>query len=259
MRRFLIAGALVLGLAGWTYGAQIIIDLNTATGAKHSAVYGNIPNSNLGAYTATMLGGPGISNPYDALYYFDASAVTGMTITSATFTARDDWWSGTITDRNVQVRRINTPATWVPGTGDWGGRWNRQGGVGKWYANFDNVAATGVDWKGNVTAYGSHDVTAEWSGAVADLIDNGPVNGNGGWTTFNITSLVQNWANGTWQNKGFTVYCGNLPTTATGSIHWITPSVTIDFTAPIPEPGTMLLIGTGVIGLFGVIRRRGVK
>ena len=262
MKRILLSCVLVLAGATWSFGAQIVINFSEAT-SLHTSVFHQMPNSNLGAHdlspnTYQIVGVNGNGLDYDSLFYFDASALAGATIDCATFTIKDASWN--INMENIELRRINTPAMWTQGDGTRNappGRFNRHNGPGIWYANLDNITAQGVDWKGNTTSYGAHDASAEWASAVGDLIETRTLAGEAAWTTYVITSLVQQWASGTWQNKGFTLYGQNA--TAGANLELINPSVTIDYTAAVPEPGTMALIGTGTLGLVAFLRRRRMK
>ncbi len=69
-----------------------------------------------------------------------------------------------------------------------------------------------------------------------------------------IAAIAQYWADGN-ANYGIRVQ----PTFASWTIQPNT-TLTLDYTAAeIPEPGTMLLLGAGALGVFGYFRRRGMR
>ena len=71
-----------------------------------------------------------------------------------------------------------------------------------------------------------------------------------------VMGIVQYWHAHQSENFGFLAGC---PATSGRYLRVIQPqTLTIDYSAApvIPEPGTTLLVGTGVLGLVGYLRRR---
>lgn len=87
----------------------------------------------------------------------------------------------------------------------------------------------------------------------------------GATITFDVTSIVQSWVNGTQTNHGIAIYA------ASGSNAFISgvynplrtnvgqaPRLTIEYASNIPEPaGAAILVGVAALGVVGLRRRRG--
>ncbi len=92
-------------------------------------------------------------------------------------------------------------------------------------------------------------------GLAGSFGDNGANGATAGWdlsyyriVTIDLSTLgIADWADGLTLDAHWTMSCGNDA---------IDGSFT---TAPVPEPATMLLFGTGLIGLAGVARKRKMK
>jgi hypothetical protein len=186
--------------------------------------------------------------------------IAGATINSAVLTLKETNWNG-FTMNNIEVHRVNmTTGSWAVGNGTVADCWTGQGdaGAGMYFADFDPVTQTGLNWSGNVTT-GSSAATNLFSNtsAFGELVSTNASWRTGSTTTFDLTSWVQNIANGTWDNDGFAIWSGNSTLTANDSnasndfmVISIT-GMTIDYT-PCPEPATITLL---VIGGLAMIRR----
>jgi len=232
------ANTFVLDFSGGAQGASTTISPNDwifgSVNASPAVKYGDKANG----------GGASV-----VLFYVPSlpADLAGATITSATFSIKPTW-NGQSTIANTELRRINTPANWLPGTGTWPTRYTAATAGSNWtFANANGPG--GTKWDGTVTTW--HDTSAPFTTtAMADLVDTKDVAGTG-ITTFNVLSLAQNWASGAWANKGFSIYNVN---TATGIDDLTTAGLglVINYT-PAPEPATMSLL---VLGGLAMLRRK---
>ena len=112
---------------------------------------------------------------------------------------------------------------------------------------------SGHDWAGNFATYrantGMFDTFV--GGVVYDCEHIPP--GSAG-VNFNMTALVQAWADNTYANNGWVMWTGN--TISSTSAHLSRPTLTVDFTAPVPEPASVILFGGGAAALLHWRRRR---
>lgn len=206
MKSSLLTVAVVLAFVSASYGDEIIIDLFTDPSAMHTSIFHAMPNSNTGGEGPDKVVGMVGEDVTTALYYFDMSLLMGAKITSATFTVNEAWWNAPIPD--VEVRRIDCPVMWVQGDGLWSAKWSNNSGAGMFTVDWDAAASLGQDWAGNSMDWWDP-AGMKLTSALADLIDTGMLN-SGGTTEYDITTLVMKWAEGTWENRGFALYAGDV-------------------------------------------------
>lgn len=257
-----LLGLAVLGAAASAWANTILIKFDGTDGVCSSIWYEDSRGaSNTGAESpvATYLSVPGGANmKYDQALYRPVlpANFAGATINSATFTVADTWWNMGMT---TNLSRINTAATWDPGNGTHGGRWTfPDNGIQQWWADWDQPTTSGVRWDGTIaptgSSYNSPSNPTFAATCIGTLIDTQRINA-GGQAVFNILSLAQHWANGTWDNDGF-VLTGTTDATGDSTLKLSTSGTNrglfIDYT-PVPEPA---VIGTVTAGSLVMLRRR---
>ncbi len=247
MRYFVLTFGIVVAIAACSFADEITVDLIWGGGTANTSIFHAMPNSNTGGEGPDKVVADVGEDLSSALYYFDMAPLMGMTINSATLTVKDNWWGGAIPD--VEVHRIDTPIMWEQGNGLWSNKWGNDSGAGKFSVDWDAGSSSGHDWAGNALTWWDPAATL-FTSALADIIDIGTLN-TGGSTDYDILSLVQNWADGTWENKGLALYAGNV--SAGGVVNLNSAIVNVNYT---PEPATLLLVSAGALGL---IRRRRMR
>jgi hypothetical protein len=131
-----------------------------------------------------------------------------------------------------------------------------------------SLASGSLQMGGTFNAGGSFMITGSGlSGAPSGVIFNGSFSGPVTWTLIQLSNgrneyLLSGTISGTWENTGITVSGATFAMTVqlrpgayfNGKARLASGDTNI--LAPVPEPGTLGLLGTGLIGLAGMLNRK---
>ncbi len=201
-----------------------------STPSKDTRIISGIMDWNYGSDPELELGDiPGLIEEYRILVQFDLPpALSGASIISATlglyFIA--PWTGASPTGEFVRVCRVTHD--WGEGTGLWGTN-SKDGVTWNEYNYFDGLTTAANNW---ATPGGDFTLTDSSTVVFPPL----PVT----WVNWTVTSIVQGWASGTYQNYGFLVKLEDESTLTTkgGSFsskeRTISPSPKLEITYETP-------------------------